>query len=308
MTAPLATMIDLTRLPRPLAIEDLDFKALQSAFMTRFVAEWTAQRAKDPTLPAFDVGNTRSDPVVLASRAFSYVRLLDRTRVNDAVAAVLAPLARGADLDNVAARLGVERLVLIRATDTEPAVMESDDRLLRRYLLAFSRPSAGSAARYLYEALTAWPQLLDAAVIGRAVHGRRGDTDVVLVGPDGRAPVADEIALVRERLAAPGVKPEATSVAVGAATRRLYSVEMTIQVSRGPDASAVAAEVEARVRKAGQARLYAGAEVPRDLLAGAAYGLSVIRADMPSPAADIPPDPYTVPVFSDVTVTPEVVA
>ncbi len=308
MSVPLNTFIDLSRLPRPLAIEDLDYKSLQSGFIARFKAAWEVLRTKDATLPPYDVGATRSDPAVLASQPWSYLRLLDRARVNDAVAAVLAPLALGPDLDNVVARLGVERLTLRPATATEPALMESDARLLRRYLLAFARPSAGSAARYLYEALTAWPALLDAKVIGRAVHGRRGDTDIVLVGPAGDEPTPEQIARVRTAVRRDHVKPEATCVNVMAAQRRTYSVAMTIRIPQGPDPEAVRAEVETRVGAAGAARLYAGAEVPRDLLASAAYGLSVLRADIFSPAEDIPAHPYAVPVLTAADISVEVAA
>lgn len=299
------TMLDLSRLPAPDAIEALDYESLLALFKERFLARWEAARATDPTLPSYDVEMLETDPAVIVGQAWSELRLLDRGRVNDAVRAVLAPLSQRTNLDLITARMGVFRLVLVPEDPIAgtPAVMESDARLLRRYLLAFGRPAAGSAHRYQYEALTAVPLLHDVAVIGRVVHGRRGDTDIVLAGPAGRAVTPDEITAVRARISAPGVKPEATSVTVLAATRRLYDVSMHIIVPRGPDADAVRDEVVARVGSAAEDRRYIEAEVPRDLLAGAAYGLSVLRADLAAPAADIPSDPYTVPEIGALDIT-----
>lgn len=300
------TTIDLSRLPSPAIIEALDYETLQSAFLARFKAWWEIERAIDPTLPDWDVAALETDPVVIASQAWTYLRLLDRQRVNDAIRAVLAPEATGDDLDNVVARIGVERLVVVPATSTTSAVMESDERLLARYLLAFSRPSAGSAERYLYEAMTAWPALHHAAVVGRAVHGRRGDVDLVVAGPGGRDATDAEMALVRAACGSTSVKPEATALNVLRATRRPYVVAGRIVVPTGPDADAVRAEATARIVAAGGTRLLIGAEVPVMLLAGAAYGASVTRVDLAAPTADLPPDPYTIPIIGSVDLSVEV--
>jgi phage-related baseplate assembly protein len=298
--------IDLTRLPAPAIIEALDYETLQEQFLARFAIQWAAERAVDPTLPDWDVSALETDPVVIASQAWTYLRLLDRQRVNDAIKAVLAPTAEKADLDAVVARIGVQRLTITPATATTGVVMESDERLLARYLLAFTRPSAGSADRYLYEAMTAWPALHHAAVIGRAVHGRRGDVDLVIVGPDGRDATDDEMALVRAACDTTSVKPEATSLNVVRATTRLYTVAGRIIVPRGPDAELVRSEAEARLAKAASARISIGAEVPIGLLEGAAYGTSVTRCDLTSPTDDVPSAPYTIPVATSISLTVEV--
>lgn len=298
--------IDLTRLPTPAIVEALSYETLQAAFLARFGAQWAIEQAVDPSLPDWDVDALETDPVVIASQAWTYLRLLDRQRVNDAIKAVLAPTAAGDDLDVVVARIGVERLTITAATDTNDAVMESDERLLARYLLAFSRPAAGSADRYLYEAMTAWPTMLCGAVIGRAIHGRRGDVDLVVAGPDGRDATDDELSLVREACASTSVKPEATSLTVLRATRAVYTIAGRIVVPIGPDAEAVRTEAVARIAAAGAARLLIGAEVPRGLLEGSAYGTSVTRCDLTAPAADISADPYTIPVPGDISLTVEV--
>jgi len=193
-----ASLVDLSRIPLPDIIEPLSYNLLFAGFQERFSLAWASARAVDANLPPYDVTLLETDPAMIVGQAWSYLRLLDRRRVNDVIAALLAPLAKGADLDNVVARQGVTRRVIREATSDSPALLESDASMLRRYFDSFERASAGSAARYLFEARSVWPQsedrqfgLWDARVLGHAVHGRRGDTDIVIIGPFGR-PATEE--------------------------------------------------------------------------------------------------------------------
>src|SRR5687768_9749264 len=302
-----STVIDLSRIPAPAAIEALSYETLNGQFIARFKASWAALREIYPELPDYDLEMLETDPAIVVGQAWSFLRLIDRARVNDGVKAVLAPLAVGVDLDNVVAALNVERLEIAPATATTDAVLESDAQLLRRYLLAYDRPSAGSADRYLYEAFTAWPNMHDAAVIGRGVHGRRGDTDVVIIGPNGDSPTTSNIIAVRDAVNATDVKPEATSVTVVSATRNTYTVSLVLTIPKiGPSAAVVIAEARARVDAAIAERLKIGAEAPVWSIAGAAYGPNVISVSVISPTEDIPSDPYTIPVCTGVTITAEV--
>lgn len=295
--------IDLSRLPAPAIIEALDYETLQGAFLDRFKTVWTAARAIDPTLPAYDVDALETDPVVIASQAWSYLRLLDRSRVNDAVKAVLAPLAKGTNLDAVVARANVQRLTITPARGATPAVMEGDERLLMRYLLAFSRPAAGSREGYLYDVYTALPTLYHAQVNGRAVHGRRGDVDVVLAGPDGRDLTDQELATCRAALFAANRKPEAVAVTALRASRIVYAARGSILVAKGPDAETVRLEAVTRLTAAAAGRMLIGGVAPVNALEGALYGSGVVRAHLDAPAADIGLDAYSIPVLGDVAIS-----
>lgn len=296
--------IDLSRLPAPNVIEALSYEAMLAAARDRFMAAWADARALDPSLPAYDVELLETDPAQIVLQAITYQRLLDRARVNDAARAVLAPFARGADLDAVAARVGVQRLVVTPASGATPAVIESDASLLRRYLLAFDRPSAGSPDSYLFLAYTAWPLMHDAAVRGFDVHGRRGDVDLVVIGPDGRAATSAEIATVQSAIMA--MRPEATSPAVIPAIRNVYDVSLVIEVPTGPDPALVRAEAEARIRSFARSRMTIGGEVPLSALLGAAYGPSVLTARSLAPTADIARDLYAVPILGELEITTEI--
>lgn len=297
--------IDLSRLPVPAVIETLSFDDLFDGFIDRFLNYWESARADDPSLPPYDVQGLETDPAAVVGQAWSYLRLLDRQRVNDAIKAVLAPYAVGNDLDNVAAAQGIERLTLVPADGDAPAVMESDAALLRRYMLSFERPSAGSRNRYLLEAWTAWPTMLDARVNGYAVHGRRGDLEIIIAGPDGIPASAAEKAAVRQAVQAPDVQSEAVQVTVLDATRFEYMVEMAIEVPQGPDPELVRAEVAARITAAAKTRMVIGGEIPAGYLTAAAYGSSVlvVRDNLP---VVVERDPTVIPVMTGLVVQVEV--
>ncbi|TRL35528.1 baseplate assembly protein [Rhizobium straminoryzae] len=307
------TTIDLSRLPAPTAIETISLEQLESDYKARFLTEWAAQQAIDPTLPDFTEADLATHPAIVVGRAWRYLRNLDRNRVNDGLKALLAPLSTGSNLDALVACRNIQRRTIAQATDTAAAIMEGDSALLRRYLLSFDTPCAGSAGRYLYDAWTAWPQsedrtlgLWDARVNGYAVHGRRGDTDVVIIGPFGRLPTSAELAQVRATVTAPDRAPEAVSISVMAAIRHEYTVSLVLEVPGfGPSAQTVHEEAMVRVRAAATERAVIAGEIPEGLLAGAAYGGGVIRVRDLSPVS-IDPQPYAVPVMTSLTIAIEV--
>ncbi|HZG29949.1 MAG TPA: baseplate J/gp47 family protein [Ensifer sp.] len=307
------TTIDVTRLPTPAAIEPLDFETHYSAFKARFLIFWNSLREKDQSLPEYDVQDLETDPAAVVGEAWSYLRLLDRQRVNDAFLSVLAAYAKGTNLEAIAAGRNISRLTVVAATANASAIMEGDDALLRRYLLSYDLPSAGSAGRYLYDAWTAWPQsedktlgLWDARVNGRAVHGRKGDTDVVVIGPFGRLPTTSELASIRASVTNENRAPETVAISVMAATRREYVASFVLEVPAiGPSPDILAAEAEKRITAAATARILINGEVPAGLLAGAAYGDGILKVRDLAPVV-IEADAYTVPVMTGLTIAVEV--
>ncbi|MBB3937934.1 baseplate J/gp47 family protein [Aureimonas phyllosphaerae] len=314
MRAP--TAIDLSLVPLPAAIQPYAYDEMRAAFTARFVDAWNEERQRDPSLPAYTIGNLEANPVAVGARAFTFLRMLDRQRVNDVLRALFPTTATGDDLAALVARQGIQRQVLVPATADAPAVMESDPSLLNRYLLSFDRGSAGSEDRYLYEAHSAWPSgldadgrpigLWDARVNGFDVHGRRGDTDIVIIGPEGRAPTADERRTVSLACRASHVKPEAVAVAVLPARRVEYAVALTVEIPPGPDASLVRDDILAAVRKAALARTTIGGEIPDGFFRGVAYGNGNVISAVDEAPVRILPDLYAVPVMASAMVTTRV--
>lgn len=305
--------IDLSRIPEPEAIELVEFETLLSAFKARFKSSWSANRAKDPTLPAYDTIDLETDTGNIVGQAWTFLRLLDRVRVNDGLRALLAPLAKRTNLDALVASRNIQRAVIVPATDTTAAAMEGDISLLTRFLLSFDAPSSGSAGRYLFDARTAWPQsedqalgLWDARVNGRAIHGRRGDTDVVISGPFGRTPSSAELSNVRAAVTSPDRAPEAVAISVMAANRIEYAVSLVVEVSaRGASPELLRQEAIKRVTSAAIGRTLIAAEIPAGFFVGAAYGDSIIKVRDLDPVA-LSASSYDIPVMTVLNVAVEV--
>lgn len=298
--------INVSTLPAPTAIEPLDFASLKAGFNERFMLAWNSERGADPTLPAYDTLELDSETIAATQQAWNFLRLLDRARVNDAVRAVLPAFSAGTDLDNLVAKQNIERLVVTPATEQTPAVMENDAALLRRYLASFDAPAAGSTDGYIFRAATAWPALHDCAVNGYAVHGRTGDIQIVVAGPGGRIPTADELTLVRGAVTAEDAKSAGMPVSVVAARRHEYVVQLHLRMIKGAEPSAVIATARGKVLTAANYLTRIGQEVPIWSVAGMAYSQNVNNVAVVEPVADIPADPNVIPVCTGVEITAEV--
>ena len=299
------TTIDLSRLPAPDAIQTYSQEAFLRGFRERFAAAWLEEVALDPSLPVYDVENEETDTVIIAARPWSFERSLDHQRVNDAIRSVIGPLSRGTNLDAVVSNQNVQRRIVRPATDTSPALYESDERLFLRYLLSFERAGAGSEGAYLYAAYSTVPAIGHAAVVGFETHGRRGDTDVVVMGEAGALVSDDERAAISAAVRAPNVKPEAVSVAVHKATRVEYQAHVRAEIPQGPDAELVRLQIVDRIKAATDARTLIAGEIPDGLIQGAAYGPNVLVVADLNPIV-ITPEAYSVPVCTQILVEIEV--
>ncbi|PAV68461.1 hypothetical protein WR25_25735 [Diploscapter pachys] len=123
------SQVDLSKLPVPQLLEDLDFEALYLEDLASFRAHmgnrWTAKLESDPVIKLLEVG--------------AYRKLLNRARVNDAAKALLLAYAKEGDLDQLAANVSLQRLVIRAANpNTIPPtelLLESDDALRERVQL-----------------------------------------------------------------------------------------------------------------------------------------------------------------------------
>jgi len=119
--------INLSDLPPPEVVEELDYEAIRQAMIDDF-------RSRDPEFDAV----LESDPAIKVLEAAAYREMLVRQRVNDAARQNMVATATGADLDNLAALLGVER-----------QEGEGDDRFRKRVVLSWERiTTAGSVGSY----------------------------------------------------------------------------------------------------------------------------------------------------------------
>ncbi|MBL2657984.1 baseplate assembly protein, partial [Klebsiella pneumoniae] len=117
--------IDLSQLPQPTIIEELDFEEILIEVKAVMVAAYPA----DQQAAVIAALALESEPLNVLAQALAYREMLLRQRINEGAAACMLSHSTGDDLDNIAANLDTERLIKTEATETTDAEMESDEAL-----------------------------------------------------------------------------------------------------------------------------------------------------------------------------------
>lgn len=271
------TSVDLSRLPAPSVVEPLDFETIYAASLAQFQA----------LLPEFSA-TVESDPILKLIEMFSYRELLLRQRVNEAARAVMPAYAIGADLDNLAAIMGIERFILVPANPATgaPAVLESDDDFRRRLVLAPEGFSvAGPEGAYIFHTLSADSDVLDASATSPAP----GEVVVTVLSRTGDGtPSPAVLAAVAARLSSGDVRPLTDQVTVQSADVVDFSITAAITFFTGPDSALVLAESQSRLTSwlADARRL--GRDITRSGIIAALHAEGAQNVILTQPAADIP--------------------
>lgn len=270
------TAVDLSRLPAPDVVEPLDYETVFAAMLAKL-------REYEPQFSAL----TESDPAfkVLQVCAFHVLHL--RQRVNDAARAVLLAYARGPDLDHLGALLGVARRQLDPGDPLRgvPPTMEDDTELRRRIQLAPEGYSvAGPESAYVYHALSAHPDVLDAS----ATSPSPGQVVVTLLSRQGDGTASPAlIDAVADRLRDDGVRPLTDQVIVQGAEVVPYSVHAAVYTYAGPDAALVLAESRRRLEQYVEASHRLGRDVSLSGIYSALHAEGVQRVELSAPVSDV---------------------
>ncbi|BDA11937.1 baseplate assembly protein [Aeromonas caviae] len=159
-------IIDLSALAAPNAVEPLDFETLFAERKAALIALYPAdQQAAIAATLALE-----SEPMTRHLQENAYRELILRARINSAAVANMLAWAEEADLDNLVANWDVERLTVQQGDDTAtppiPTIMESDDALRERALMAWDAMStAGPRGAYEFWARSADGRIIDAKAI-----------------------------------------------------------------------------------------------------------------------------------------------
>ncbi|WP_313335800.1 baseplate J/gp47 family protein [Sphingobium yanoikuyae] len=264
---PASVAVDLSRLPPPQVVEQLDFETIKARILAKFEE---LVEAGGGTFDAL----VESDPAMKLIEVFAYRELNMRQNFNERAVSMLLPFATGADLENLAAYFGVARLE-----------GEDDEALLRRVQLApDSYTVAGPESAYVYHALTADVTIADASAIMPAP----GEVLVSLLSSTGDGTAsAEQIAAVAAVVTHDEVRPLTDYVSVQSAQIVPYAIHARLRVAYGPDTALVLSTAQASLdaylatrRKLGRLVSYSGH-------AGALQVAGVETLELVSPVADI---------------------
>jgi phage-related baseplate assembly protein len=286
--------IDLSRLAAPALVDRLTYQQCFDALLADF-------RVRAPKLDAL----LPSDPAIKALEVAAYREVLLRAAINDAGQGTMLAFARGANLDQLGAFYGLVRLIITPATDTAPAVFETDDAFRGRLQLApelLAGPGL-TGGGYRAAVLTMAPDLIDVGVNKR----ENGRIDLVLLGRDDAGAVAPAtLDAIRNAFTGENASQLTDIVVVMAAQIRTYASIVTVQIRPGPDPALIHAAVEASILSYGRSRFRIGATVYAQMIAAAASVGGVERAIVT--ASDVVPSPVEAAFMTGCIVTVQVLS
>ncbi|HFR0339295.1 TPA: baseplate J/gp47 family protein [Klebsiella pneumoniae] len=274
--------IDLSQLPSPTIIEELDFETI----LTEVKAVMVAAFPGDQQTAVAAAMTLESEPLNIIAQAMAYRELLLRQRINEGAAACMLSHSTGDDLDNIAANLDTERLTITAATDSADAVMESDEALRLRAQAAFEGMSvAGPSAAYEYFARSASGKVADA----RASSPSPAEVVVAVLSTDGDGTASAELlAAVADAVNDEEVRPLGDRVTVQSAEIVGYEIDATLYLYPGPESEPIINAADASLQKfLAQNDKKISRDVARSAISAALHVQGVQRVVLNAPVDDI---------------------
>lgn len=272
------TVIDISQLTAPEVVESLGFETIFDSMLADLLQ-------RDETFTAL----VESDPAYKILEVCAYRELLIRQRVNEAAKAVMLAYATGADLDQLGANVGVQRLVITPADETTvpptPAVMESDaDFRARIQLSPEGYTTAGSEGSYVFHGLGASSDVKDV----QATSPEPGKVTVYVLSRtgDGTAPQTT-IDAVTSTLNGETIRPMTDQVTVLSANIVEYTIEAVLTMFPGPDSSVVLQSAIDAVTTYAETQRRIGYDVPLSGLYRALHQPGVQNVTLISPSASL---------------------
>lgn len=268
------SMLDLSALPAPQVLEDLDFEDLYQSkletFRLHMGENWSAP--------------LESEPVVKQLELAAYRDMQIRARVNDAAKALLLAHAKGSDLDHLAANVNLLRLVIQvadpLASPPVAEVRERDDALRERVQLAYEGlTTAGPRNSYILHSRNASALVADASAQSPAP----ACVTVTVLSLDGDGTAQPELLdSVAAALSDEDVRPLGDRVTVVSAQVLFYRIDAVLHMKGpGPESDAALAEAERRLAAWVNPRKRLGVEVSRSAIDAQLHVAGVARVELP---------------------------
>ncbi|HBX3294514.1 baseplate assembly protein [Klebsiella pneumoniae] len=274
--------IDLSQLPQPTIIEELDFEEILIEVKAVMVAAYPA----DQQAAVIAALTLESEPLNVIAQALAYREMLLRQRINEGAAACMLSHSTGDDLDNIAANLNTERLIKAEATETTDAEMESDEALRLRAQAAFEGMSvAGPSAAYEYFARSASGKVADA----KASSPAPAEVIIAVLSTEGDGTASPELlAAVAEAVNDEEVRPLGDRVTVRSAEIVDYEINATLYLYPGPESEPIINAADASLQKfLKQSDKKVSRDVARSAISAALHVQGVQRVVLNAPPDDI---------------------
>lgn len=295
------TPIDLTLLPAPQLVEQIDYEQIFDERKAHAISLWPESEQAEIAARL----ELESEPLTKLLQENAYRETLWRQRVNEAAVSNMLALAMGEDLDNLAANFNVKRLV-IQAADPSAIppiaqVLEDDDSLRERAQMAWEGLStAGPRNSYIYHARSSSGQVADATAESPAPAEVVVTVQSVL--DDGTAP-AGLLAEVKAYLSDDDRRPVADRLTVQGAQIVDYQIKAKIYtLTSGAEVDLILAAAEANLRSFVQQRRRLGLNVSQSIIHSRLH-VEGVRKVVLEDWQDIEAGPYQAPYCTDIVLT-----
>lgn len=273
--------IDLSELPPPEVIATLDYEVILSEVKAMMISAYPKEK-QSAIAAAMEL---ESEPLNVIAQVVAYRELILRQTINDGAAACMLSHATSTDLDNLAANNNTKRLVVVEATDTTDAEMESDSKLRLRAQAAFEGLSvAGPTAAYEYFAKSASGKVADA----KASSPAPAEVIVSILSSEGDGTASAElITTVNAALSDESVRPVGDRLTVQSAEIINYDISATLYFYPGPESEPIADAAEKALQSwlAGQGGI--GRDVALSAIMAALHVQGVQRVEIQSPISNV---------------------
>lgn len=304
-----AASLDLSRIGAPTLVT-IDYEAALTARLRHFRSLWDAARAKDPTLPLFDVidadGNplTQFDANVVLEQEFAFGETEIGQTINDHANALRLATSVVADLDHLAVTYkATSRLVLSPATDTAPEVLESDTELRERAQMSDeARPLYGlTPPGYVWRVRKLFG---DRVKDVRPLRRPGGHMDLIILGREGDGTPADTL-IGDIQAAFEGEAGAHSTDIVTVRPARIVSTAAAVKlwVPRGPDPALAVALATTAIAALGAERHRISETLHAQAIGAVAKSGVVRKVDVLSPLADVAGGEDGAPYISSIAVS-----
>ncbi|ANF85158.1 Baseplate assembly-like protein [Pseudomonas antarctica] len=271
--------IDLSQLPAPQIVEQVDFEQILAERKAYAISLWPVEEQAEIAARL----EMESEPLTKLLQENAYRETVWRQRVNEASLANLLAAARGTDLEQLAANFNVKRLVIqegrANAIPPVPKLMEGDDSLRERAQMAWEGLStAGPRNSYIFHARAADGRVADATAESPS-PAVAVVTVQSLLGDGTAAP--ELLAVVNTYLSDEDRRPVADRLIVQGAQIVRYQIKAKVYLlSTGPESEPILAAAEARLLTYVNQRRRLGMEVSRSAIHAALHVEGVRKVEL----------------------------
>lgn len=277
--------IDLSRLPRPKVIEELDFETILEERKQKLLSLVPDDRRDEVE----ETLALESEPLTIQLQESAYRELIWRKRVNEAAVANMLAYSSDEDLDNLVANFDTERLMIDpgdpEAIPPVPPTYETNESLRLRSQQSWEGLSvAGPTGAYEYHALSADGRVSDA----NADSPVPAEVTVTLLSTEGDGTASQEIIdIVSDALSAEDIRPVGDRLTVQSAAIVNYQVDATLYVYPGPEQEPILEAAQDSLTKYVSEQRRIGRDIRISALHAALHVEGVQRVELTQPVGDL---------------------